>query len=241
MTNKDSRVIVALDFDDGGKAWSLVEQLGEEADYYKVGLQLLTVAGPQFVRKLVDAKKRVFMDLKSFEIPNSVAGAVDSAGALGATMVTVHASGGSKALNAAVRAAESYPDLIVLGLTVVSSMNDVDLKEVGIRATVEEQVLRLAKLAVDAGCQGLVASSKETEMLRREVSVDTVIVTPGIQLDMRRSNEQGRVATPRAAIEAGASYLVIGRAITRALDPKLAFTEATKDALWPRACAVESK
>lgn len=226
MSTSKNRIIVALDYDDGDKAWNLVEQLGDEACCFKVGLQLLTAAGPQFVRKLVDANKRVFLDLKTFEIPNSVAGAVDSAGALGASMVTVHASGGSKALNAAVKAAEPYPDLIVLGLTVVTSMNESDLAEVGVRGSVKEQVLRLAKLTVDAGCQGVVASTLETQVLRRELPKETLIVTPGIQLDRGKSNDQERVATPKAAIQAGASYLVIGRAITKALDPKAAFLDA---------------
>ncbi len=226
MSTSKNRIIVALDYDDGDKAWNLVEQLGDEACCFKVGLQLLTAAGPQFVRKLVDANKRVFLDLKTFEIPNSVAGAVDSAGALGASMVTVHASGGSKALNAAVKAAEPYPDLIVLGLTVVTSMNESDLAEVGVRGSVKEQVLRLAKLTVDAGCQGVVASTLETQVLRRELPKETLIVTPGIQLDGGKSNDQERVATPKAAIQAGASYLVIGRAITKALDPKAAFLDA---------------
>lgn len=228
--SSENRIIVALDYDDSAKAWELVEQLGDRSDFYKVGLQLLTAAGPELVRKLVDANKRVFLDLKTFEIPNSVAGAVDSAGKLGASMVTVHASGGSKALNAAVRAAEPYPNLIVLGLTVVTSMTDADLSEVGIHSTVEEQVLRLAKIAVDAGCKGLVASTLETEVLRCELPRETVIVTPGIQLDSENPNDQARVASPRSAIEAGASYLVIGRAITKAPDPRKAFTEATKEA-----------
>jgi len=225
-----NRIIVALDYDDADKAWELVEQLDEGADYYKVGLQLLTAAGPEFVRKLVDAKKRVFLDLKIFEIPNSVAGAVDSAGALGASMVTVHASGGSKALDAAVRAAQPYHDLTVLGLTVVTSMTDADLSQVGIPSTVEEQVLRLATLAVDAGCKGLVASTLETQMLRREVPKDTVIVTPGIQLDFAEPNDQQRVASPRSAIESGATFLVIGRSITKASDPLAAFSKASLEA-----------
>lgn len=225
--NPTNKIIVALDFDDGDKAWQLVERLGDESDYYKVGLQLLTTAGPEFVRKLVDAKKRVFLDLKTFEIPNSVAGAVDSAGALGASMVTVHASGGRKALDAAVRAAQPYPDLTVLGLTVVTSMTDADLNEVGISATVEEQVLRLATLAVSAGCKGLVASPRETQMLRRELSEEVVIVTPGVHIDPNESNDQQRVGSPRNAIETGASYLVIGRSITKAADPLAAFKQAS--------------
>jgi orotidine-5'-phosphate decarboxylase len=224
---KANQIIVALDYDDSEKAWALVEQLGDSADFYKVGLQLLTSAGPSFVRKLVDAKKRVFLDLKTFEIPNSVAGAVDSAGALGASMVTVHASGGSKALDAAVKASRAYPELTVLGLTVVTSMTDSDLQEVGITSSIDEQVLRLAKLAVNAGCGGLVASTHETRMLRQQVPGNTVIVTPGIQIESTDSNDQQRVASPRHAIESGASFLVIGRSITKAADPLAVFSKAT--------------
>lgn len=225
----DNRIIVALDYSDGVKAWALVEELGEQSDYYKVGLQLLTAAGPQFVRQLVDAGKRVFLDLKTFEIPNSVAGAVDAAGALGASMVTVHASGGSKALEAAVRAAEPYPGLLVLGLTVVTSMTETDLNEVGIQSTVEEQVRRLAQLSVNAGCGGLVASTLETRMLRREIPEDTVIVTPGIQLRPAEGSDQQRTSSPRGAIDAGASFVVIGRSITQADDPPAAFSEASSE------------
>lgn len=226
---RDNRIIVALDYPDGRKAWALVEVLGEQSDYYKVGLQLLAAAGPQFVRQLVDAGKRVFLDLKTLEIPNSVAGAVDSAGALGASMVTVHASGGRKALEAAVRAAEPYPGLMVLGLTVVTSMTETDLKEVGIQSTVEEQVRRLAQLSVNAGCGGLVASTLETRMLRREVPEDTVIVTPGIQLRPAGSSDQQRTSSPRGAMDAGASFVVIGRSITQADDPSAAFSEASSE------------
>ena len=226
---KNNRIIVALDYDDGNKAWALVEQMGERADFYKVGLQLLTAAGPSFVQKLVRAGKRVFLDLKTFEIPNSVAGAVDSAGALGAQMVTVHASGGRKALDAAVKAAEPYPELMVLGLTVVTSMTESDLRDVGVTSSMNEQVLRLATLAVNAGCKGLVASTLETRMLRNEIPSDTVIITPGIQIEPADSHDQQRVATPRTAIESGASYLVIGRSITKATDPIAAFVKASLD------------
>ena len=222
-----NRIIVALDYDNGDNAWAMVERLGESADYYKVGLQLLTAAGPQFVRRLVDAGKSVFLDLKAFEIPNSVAGAVASAGSLGASMATVHAASGSKALDAAVKAAQPFPELAVLGLTVVTSMTDSDLAEVGVTATVDQQVLRLAKLALNAGCNGLVASTLETRILRQEVPDDTIIVTPGIQLDGREANDQARVASPQSAIEAGATFLVIGRSITQAQDPFAVFSEVS--------------
>ncbi|MES2247007.1 MAG: orotidine-5'-phosphate decarboxylase [Pseudomonadota bacterium] len=135
----DSRIIVSLDFPAAALAADLVKQLGAATTHYKVGLQLLTAAGPSVVRELVEAGKRVFLDLKLLEIPSSVAGAVTAAGHLGASMVTVHASGGSAVLRSAVEAASQFPQLKVLALTVITSMSDQDLEEVGVASTVPEQ------------------------------------------------------------------------------------------------------
>ncbi len=224
--NSKNQIIVALDDHDPTRAWRLVQQLGEAADFYKVGLQLLTNAGPDFVHRLTQAGKRVFLDLKLLEIPNSVAGGVDAAGRLGASMVTVHASGGRQALAAAVQAAQPYPHLSVLAVTVITSMTDEDLQEVGVHANVADQVLLLARLATETGCHGIVASTQETRLLRQTLPADTTIVVPGIHLSDTPGNDQRRVATPRDAIAAGASFLVMGRAITGASDPARAFGEA---------------
>jgi orotidine-5'-phosphate decarboxylase len=218
-----SRVIVALDFEDASQASTLVEQLGPAATFYKVGLQLLTAAGPSVVRELVAAGKQVFLDLKLLEIPNSVAGAVAAAGQLGVSMVTVHASGGLAVLRAAVEAARPYPQLRVLALTVITSMRDQDLNEVGVSATVLEQVVRLARLAVEAGCHGVVASPQEAQLLCAELPRDSLIVTPGTQLPGDAKNDQARTATPAEAIRAGATHLVIGRSISRAPNPAVSF------------------
>jgi orotidine-5'-phosphate decarboxylase len=217
--NANSRVIVALDFESADQAATLVDQLGASATFYKVGLQLLTAEGPAVVRQLVAAGKQVFLDLKLLEIPNSVAGAVAAAGELGVSMVTVHASGGLAVLRAAVEAARPYPRLQVLALTVITSMRDQDLQEVGVGATVQEQVVRLARLAVEAGCHGVVASPQEAQLLRAVLPRESLIVTPGTQLPGEAKNDQARTATPAEAIRAGATHLVIGRSITRSPNP----------------------
>lgn len=221
--NTGNRVIVALDFENAAQAAELVEQLGAAASFYKVGLQLLTAEGPSVVRQLVAAGKDVFLDLKLLEIPNSVAGAVAAAGQLGVSMVTVHASGGSAVLRAAVEAARSYPHLKVLALTVITSMRDQDLRELGVSATVQEQVVRLAQLAMQTGCHGVVASPQEAQLLRAALPREVLIVTPGTQLLGEARNDQARTATPEEAIRAGSTHLVIGRSISRSANPAATF------------------
>lgn len=217
------RVIVALDFEDGSQAARLVEQLGASARCYKVGLQLLTAEGPVIVRGLVAAGKEVFLDLKLLEIPNSVAGAVTAAGKLGVGMVTVHACAGSAVLRAAVEAARPFPQLKVLALTVITSMRDQDMQEVGVDATVQEQVVRLARLAAASGCHGVVASPLEAGLLRDVLPETMLIVTPGTQLGGDARTDQARTATPSDAIRAGSTHLVVGRSITHASNPAAAF------------------
>jgi orotidine-5'-phosphate decarboxylase len=221
--NPGSRVIVALDFEGSAQALKLVEQLGAAASFYKVGLQLLTAEGPSVVRQLVAAGKHLFLDLKLFEIPNSVAGAVSAAGHLGVSMITVHAAGGSAVLRAAVEAARPYPQLKVLALTVITSMRDQDLLEVGVSASVQEQVVRLARLAMQAGCHGVVASPQEAQLVRGVLPRESLIVTPGTQLPGEARNDQARTATPAEAIRAGSTHLVVGRSISRSPNPAVSF------------------
>jgi orotidine-5'-phosphate decarboxylase len=218
-----NNIIVSLDFDSASRALELVERLGPSAPFYKVGLQLLTAQGPTLVRKLIADGKEVFLDLKLHEIPTSVAGAVAAAGALGASMITVHASAGSAVLRAAVEAARPYPTLSVLALTVITSMRDEDLTELGLAATVPEQVIRLAMLAAAAGCHGVVASAQEARLLRDRLPAEMLIVTPGTQLETDARNDQARVATPFDAVRWGASHIVIGRSISRSANPSDAF------------------
>ncbi|MEU1090402.1 orotidine-5'-phosphate decarboxylase [Streptomyces sp. NPDC005576] len=218
-----SQVIVALDCDNRATADAVVEQLGGECRFYKVGLELLTAAGPDIVKDLVAQGKEVFLDLKLFEIPNSVAGAVRAAGALGVSMVTVHGMGGSSIMAAAVDAARDFPRLRILALTVVTSMTDADLADIGVGDTVDEQVLRLARLAQKAGCHGVTSSPQDVAALRRMLGPDALIVTPGIALTGEPSADHARPGTPRAALTAGASHVVVGRTVTRAADPAAAF------------------
>ncbi len=221
--NANEQVIVALDFASESEAIDLVTQLGAAASSYKVGLQLLTAAGPSIVQWLVVQGKKVFLDLKLHEIPNSVAGAVAAAGSLGVSMVTVHASAGSAALRAAVEAARPFPHLQVLALTVITSMGEQDLVEIGVHGSVLQQVERLALLAAAAGCHGVVASAQEAKRLRRVLPAGMLIVTPGTQLTGEARSNQTRTATPAEAIEAGATHIVIGRSIARAANPAAVF------------------
>ncbi|MFF3609737.1 orotidine-5'-phosphate decarboxylase [Streptomyces sp. NPDC002463] len=218
-----SQIIVALDCDDRAAADAVVEQLGGECRFYKVGLELLTAAGPEFVKDLVTQGKEVFLDLKLFEIPNSVSGAVRVAGALGVSMLTVHGMGGSSIMSAAIEAACHFPGLRILALTVVTSMTDTDLNDIGVSDSVDKQVLRLARLAQEAGCHGVIASPQDVTALRSILGPDALIVTPGVSLPGESPADHARPGTPRAAIAAGASHVVVGRTVTRAADPAAAF------------------
>ena len=219
MLAKD-RLIVALDVPGATQARHLVQSIGETASVFKVGKQLFTAEGPQFVRELVTSGRKVFLDLKFHDIPNTVAGAVQSAAALGVSMLTVHASGGSKMLRAAAQAAWQSPaQPLVLAVTVLTSFADSDLQEIGVAGTVLTEVLRLATLAGTAGCGGIVASAHEAAAIRRELGEGFPIVTPGVRPEGSTSDDQARVVTPRDAIAAGATHLVVGRPITEAADP----------------------
>jgi orotidine-5'-phosphate decarboxylase len=200
------------------EARRIVAAVGDSAGYFKVGKQLFTAQGPQFVRELIASGRRFFLDLKFHDIPNTVAGAVREAGRLGASMVTVHASGGAKMLRAAADAAANVGPL-VLAVTVLTSLNDEDLQEIGVSGRVIDQVLRLAALARSNGCGGVVASPQEAAQLRRTLGSGFAIVTPGVRPAGDSVGDQARVATPADAIRAGATHLVVGRPITAAADP----------------------
>jgi len=218
-----ARVFVALDVDTQADALGMVERLEGAATHYKIGLQTLAAAGPGLVRALVLRGKHVFLDLKLHEIPASVAGAVRVAGGLGVSFVTVHASAGSAVLRAAVAAAAPFEQLRILGLTVITSLGDADLPEIGLAPSVDTQVDRLAALAHGAGCHGVVASVQEAGRLRRALPREALIVCPGIQLPGSGRTDQLRVATPELAARAGATHIVVGRAVTNSPDPLAAF------------------
>ncbi len=224
-TLKDARqhLIVALDFPTPEPALTLVQSLGESVVYYKVGKELFTAAGPAVVRQLVGMGKKVFLDLKFHDIPNTVAGAVKSAAGLGVSLLTVHALGGSKMLKAAADAARESPSRpTVLAVTVLTSMSQADVTELGIAGTVEDEVLRLAGLAIGAGCGGIVTSAHEAPNVRQSYGRSFAVVTPGIRPAGASVGDQARVVTPSDAIRAGVSHMVVGRPITAAPDPQQA-------------------
>ena len=214
------KLIVALDVSTAAAAQKIVAAVGDSALTYKVGMQLYTAQGPHVVRDLVASGRRVFLDLKYHDIPNTVASAVHEAAQLGVSMLSVHTSGSGKMLRAAVEAARAtHPALIVLGVTVLTSMGEDDLDKIGVRGTVQDEVLRLAALALANGCQGIVASAREASTLRAELGDHFAIVTPGVRPAGTGHGDQVRVVTPAEAIAAGASHIVVGRPITEAVDP----------------------
>jgi orotidine-5'-phosphate decarboxylase len=219
VTDPRQRLIVALDVSSAAAAQKIVAALGDSALTYKVGMRLYTAEGPQVVRDLIASGRRVFLDLKYHDIPNTVGGAVREAAQLGVSMLTVHASGGGKMLQAAVDAARIREGLMVLAVTVLTSMDEHDLENVGVRGRVVDSVIRLAAIALANGCHGVVASAREASTLRTELGDRFVIVTPGVRPAGSGYGDQVRVVTPAEAVASGASYIVVGRPITEAPDP----------------------
>jgi len=225
----EDRPIVALDVSSAAEAQKIVQALGPAVSTYKVGNQLFTAEGPSVVRELVGTGKRVFLDLKFHDIPKTVAGGVRSAAALGVSMLTVHASGGSAMLRAAVDAARQAPKPpIILAVTVLTSLSDADLQQTGVAGRTLDHALVLATLARNCGCDGVVASPHEARAIRQNLGAELVIVTPGIRPAGSGKGDQSRVNTPAEAIAAGADYLVVGRPITEAADPRRAAEEIMK-------------
>ena len=217
MTARE-RIIVALDVPDADAARTAARRLRGEVGMMKVGSQLFTAAGPAIVRELIADGHRVFLDLKFHDIPNTVAGGVASAAALGVSLLTIHAAGGPAMIAAAAQAARGT-ETRILAITVLTSLDAAALDAIGMTGPVEAAVTRLARLAADAGADGVVASPQEAGSLRAARGPQFLIVTPGIRPAGADLGDQSRAATPGAALAAGADYLVIGRPILAACDP----------------------
>ena len=220
------RLIVGLDVADIRQAEKLVEQLGDTVGFYKIGYQLLFAGGLEFARELKAANKKVFLDMKLLDIDNTIASAVENVVKLGVDMLTVHAY--PKAMRAAVKAAKGS-NLCLLGVTVLTSMDDADLKAAGYSDDAKTLVLKRAKDARLAGMGGIVASAAEAQALRNVIGPDMALVTPGIRPNGADKGDQKRVMSPKEAIQAGASHLVVARPIVKADNPlqaaKLILTE----------------
>lgn len=221
------RIIVALDVESAAKAREVMDELRGEVSAFKIGLQLFTAAGAAFVREAAGSGARIFLDLKFHDIPNTVGLAVRQAVELGVHMLTIHGSGGSGMLKAAVEAASGRVKL--LAVTVLTSIGDQDLQEIGVAGRVVDQVLRVAALAKTAGLSGVVASPQEAAQIRQSLGEGFAIVTPGVRPRGAALNDQQRVATPGEAIASGATHVVVGRPITHAGDPAKAACEIIRE------------
>jgi orotidine-5'-phosphate decarboxylase len=231
------KLLVALDVESGERAMQLVDALRGLAGGFKIGNRLFTSEGPALVRRIVDAGSRVFLDLKYHDIPNTVEQAVEAAVATGAWMINVHSSGGTAMMQAAARAARDTaarlgrPVPLMIGVTVLTSMDQEALRAIGVERPVLDQVIALARLTRQAGLQGVVASAQETSAIRQACGPEFQIVTPGIRgaAAGAERNDQSRTMGPAEAVRAGASYIVVGRPIISAPDPRAAATAIVEE------------
>ncbi|MDO8291450.1 MAG: orotidine-5'-phosphate decarboxylase [Gallionella sp.] len=226
----DPKIIIALDYPAAAPALALAERLQPELCRLKVGKELFTATGPGLLEQLMKRGFEIFLDLKFHDIPNTAAQACKAAASLGVWMVNVHALGGRRMLEAAHDAiAHSTQQPKLIAVTMLTSMAQEDLADIGIDATPAEMVLRLAKLAQDSGLDGVVCSAQEAALLREQCGNEFCLVTPGIRPLQASLDDQSRVMTPLAALQAGASYLVIGRPITKAADPLQALLDINQE------------
>ncbi|HET7433529.1 MAG TPA: orotidine-5'-phosphate decarboxylase [Thermoanaerobaculia bacterium] len=212
-----SRLVVAVDLSSRDEILRLVDELAGTVGVFKLGLQAFIANGPSIVREVVARGERVFLDLKIHDIPNTAQHAIAEAASLGAFMATVHTAGGAAMLRAC-----AHESLLVLGVTVLTSLDDEELQRIGYHGTPLDNAVRLAKLARESGLRGVVASPLEIEAIRDACGADFVILTPGIRPSGSDAGDQKRTMTPRDAIRAGADYLVVGRPITGAKDRRAA-------------------
>ena len=226
----DPKVIVALDYPAAKPALAFADRLQPELCRLKVGKELFTACGPVLLEQLMRRNFEIFLDLKYHDIPNTTAQACKTAAKLGVWMVNVHAMGGRKMLEAASEAiASSLQRPKLIAVTLLTSMAQQDLADIGISETPAEMVLRLAKLARDSGLDGVVCSAQEAALLRKNCGENFCLVTPGIRPSQASLDDQSRVMTPHAALQAGANYLVIGRPVTQAADPLRALQDINKE------------
>ena len=229
MTSVKSTVIVALDYDNQDSALTLADRLDPTLCRLKVGKELFTAVGPSVVKKLTDRGFDIFLDLKFHDIPNTVAKAIGTAADLGVWMTNVHASGGSRMMSAARQALDSKgSDMLLIGVTVLTSMDVSDLEEVGVQGNASAQVLRLAELAKNSGLDGVVCSAQEAKLLKESLGQGFKLVTPGIRLAGSMADDQRRIVTPADALALGSDYLVIGRPITKSTDPLATLLEINR-------------
>ena len=227
MTNAAEKIIVALDVATKEKALELVKQLRDQISFFKIGLQLYTAEGPEIVRAVLTTGAKVWLDIKLHDIPNTVARAVESANNLGVHMLTIHLSGGSEMIRAATAARAN--NMLLLGVTVLTSATEQTLREIGVAGKVDDQVLRLARLGVEVGIDGVVASPHEIKKLRAEFGDKIKIAVQGIRPTWAEPGDQKRFMTPRDALEAGADYIGIGRPITAHRNPQEAVAKILQE------------
>lgn len=226
-------IIIALDYQKSKEALDFIEQLSTKNCAFKVGSELFTACGPDFVRHLVTSGFRVFLDLKFHDIPNTVAAACRSAAELGVWMINIHASGGTAMMKAARESLEGFGSSkpLLIAVTVLTSMNEEAFRETASKNTVSEQVLHLSSLAWQSGLDGVVCSAQEARAIKDITHKDFLAVTPGIRLQGDESHDQQRIMTPAKALQEGADYLVIGRSVTQAENPKTVLDRIQKETL----------
>ncbi|HLP59305.1 MAG TPA: orotidine-5'-phosphate decarboxylase [Candidatus Deferrimicrobium sp.] len=226
--NLQEKIIIALDYDSFDEAKKCIDQL-EAAVFFKVGLQAFLEYGEEVIAYLQNKNKKLFLDLKFKDIPNTVHGAVKSSLKYKPDFLTIHAGGGAEMIKQALKAAEERPSLTILGVTILTSLSNQDLQETGISLTTEEAVLKLCELGLNNGLKSFVCSPLEIEPIKKRFGKDVVLVTPGIRPQWSVKGDQKRVFTPEMAVTAGSNYLVIGRPITQHENPNSAFNQILQD------------